>query len=95
MNRYELTVIIDPNIAEENVPQAMEKLTELVNKNGGVISQTDHWGRRKLAYPIQHHSEGNYVLLKMDLDPSKAAELEANLNISETFLRHLLIRLED
>lgn len=95
MNSYELTVIIDPNIAEENVPQAMEKLTELVNKSGGVISQTDHWGRRKLAYPIKHHGEGNYVILKLGVDPSKAAELEANLNISETFLRHLLIKLDN
>ena len=95
MNSYELTVIMDPDIAEENVPQAMEKLTELVNKSGGVIAQTDHWGRRKLAYPIKHHGEGNYVILKLGVDPSKAAELEANLNISETFLRHLLIRLDN
>jgi small subunit ribosomal protein S6 len=90
-----MTVIIDPSIAEENVPQAMEKLTELVTKSSGVISQTDTWGRRKLAYPIGHHSEGNYVILKLQLDPAKAVELESNLRITEAFLRHLLIRLDD
>ena len=95
MNSYELTVIMDPDIAEENVPQAMESLTGLVKKSGGEVAKADHWGRRKLAYPIDHHAEGNYVLLTVALDPSKTAELETNLNISETFLRHLLIRLDD
>lgn len=95
LNSYELTVIIDPDIAEENVPQAMDKLTELVGKSSGTITQTDHWGRRKLAYPIAHHAEGNYVLLKLELAPSKAAELETNLNITEAFLRHLLIKLDE
>ena len=95
MNSYELTVIIDPDIAEEDIPNAIEGISELVKKNGGEVSETNQWGRRKLAYPIGNHREGNYVILKLELEPSKAAELEANLNLSETYLRHLLIRLAD
>ncbi len=95
MNNYELTVIISPDIAEENLPQTIDSLTQLINKSKGQVTQTDQWGRRKLAYPIRHHGEGNYVILKVELDPSKAAELEGNLNISEAFLRHLLIRLDN
>ncbi len=95
MNNYELTVIIDPDIAEEDVPNAIEGISELVKKNGGEVSETNQWGRRKLAYPIGNHREGNYVIAKLELEPSKAAELEANLNLSETYLRHLLIRLAD
>jgi len=95
LNNYELTVIISPDIAEENLPQTIDSLTQLINKSKGQVTQTDQWGRRKLAYPIRHHGEGNYVILKVELDPSKAAELEGNLNISEAFLRHLLIRLDN
>ena len=95
MNNYELTVIIDPDIAEEDVPNAIEGISDLVKKNGGEVSETNQWGRRKLAYPIGRHREGNYVISKLTLDPSKAAELEANLNLSENYLRHLLIRLAD
>ena len=95
MRNYELTVIVDPDIAEEDVPQAIEKLTALIVKNDGNILETDHWGRRKLAYPIERHGEGNYVMMKLDLEPDKAKELEASLNLSEDYLRHLLIRIGD
>jgi len=94
LNSYELTVIMDPDIAEEEVPQAIEKINELVNKSGGEVSETNHWGRRRLAYPIGRHGEGNYILLNMAIDPAKVVELEANLNIAETFLRHLIVRLD-
>ena len=94
MQRYELTVIMDPGIAEEDTPQSVEKLTALVTKNGGGVTEIDQWGRRKLAYPIQHRSEGNYVLVQLELEPARTAELEADLNLSEEFLRHLLVRLD-
>lgn len=92
MRSYELTVILDPEIAEEDVPQAMDKLTTLIAKNGGDITETNHWGRRKLSYPIGRHGEGNYVLMKLGLEPEKTSDLESNLNLAEEYLRHLLIR---
>lgn len=95
MRSYELTLIIDPDIAEEDVPAAMEKLTTLIAKNGGSIIDIDRWGRRKLSYPIKHHGEGNYVLIKLEFEPAKASDLEASLNLTEECLRHLLVRLDD
>ncbi len=94
MRSYELTVIIDPTIAEEDVPETMEKLTGLIAKNGGEISETNHWGRRKLSYPIEHHGEGNYVMMKVGMEPEKTSGLEASLNITEEYLRHLLLRVD-
>ena len=94
MNSYELTVIMDPDIAEEEVPQAIEKINELIAKSGGEVSETNHWGRRRLAYPIGRHGEGNYILLNLTMDPAKVVELEANLNMNETFLRHLIVKLD-
>ncbi len=95
MHDYELTVILDPDIAEEDVPQAMEKLTALVAKSGGEVKETDHWGRRRLSYPIGRHAEGNYVMMRLGLEPDKAGELTANLNITAEYLRHLLLKLGD
>jgi len=95
LRNYELTVIIDPEIAEEDVPQALEKLTELIARRGGNIIGIDHWGRRKLAYPIKHHGEGNYVVAQLEFEPGKTEELESSLHLSEEFLRHLLVRCSD
>ena len=92
MQEYELTVILDPDILEEDVPQAMEKLNALIAKNGGDIIETDHWGRRRLSYPIKRHAEGNYVMLKMQMEPDQTSELESEMNITSDYLRHLLIR---
>jgi len=95
LRNYELTVIIDPDIAEEDVPQTMEKLTALVAKSGGGVNEINHWGRRKLAYPIGHRGEGNYVMMKVEFEPAKIAKFESSLNLAEEYLRHLLVRLGD
>ncbi|MFO8100998.1 MAG: 30S ribosomal protein S6 [Dehalococcoidia bacterium] len=95
MRNYELTTILDPTIAEEDIPQAIEKLGDLINKNGGEIIETNHWGRRRLSYPIGKHAEGNYVMMRLGLDPEKTAELETDLNIATQYLRHLLLRIGD
>lgn len=93
LRNYELTVIIDPDIAEEEVPQTIEKLTALISKRGGVVEETNHWGRRRLTYPIDHRGEGNYVMMKVQFDPAELVEFEGSLNLAEEFLRHLMIRL--
>ena len=96
MRRYELVVIVSPDVAEDDVPDAVDRLIrQPVESEGGELQETDHWGRRKLAYPIQRHQEGNYVLTQLSMDPQKTGELERSLQISEEVLRHLLIRLEE
>ncbi len=95
MQSYELTVILDPGIAEDDVPQALEKLTALIEKNSGEITETDHWGRRRLSYPIMGHAEGNYVMMKLGIEPEKTIELDAGLNLVEEYLRHLLLKIGD
>ena len=96
MRRYELVVIVSPEVAEDEMPDAVDRLIrQPVESEGGEVQETDHWGRRKLAYPIQRHQEGNYVLTQLNRDPQKTGELERGLQISEEVLRHLLIRLDE
>lgn len=95
MRDYELVVIISPEVAEEEIPATIEKIHRFIVERDGSITEVNQWGRRKLAYPIKHFVEGNYVLTQFKMEPRLTAELEKNLEISEEILRHLLVRLED
>ncbi len=96
MRRYELVVIISPQVADDEVPEAIERLVRRpVESQGGEIGEVNQWGRRKLAYPIQKHLEGNYVLTEFRMDPLRTKELERGLHISEDVIRHLLVRLDE
>ena len=93
MRDYELIVIVSPEVPEEELPSHIDKISEFITNKGGSVTEVERWGKRKLAYPINHFREGNYVLTRFKLEPGTAAELEANLRISERILRHLLVRL--
>ncbi len=88
-------MIISPDVGEEDIPGTIDKVSDFITSRGGTVTEVDHWGRRKLAYPIDRFSEGHYVLSRFKFEPGMAAELEANLKISENILRHLLVRLGD
>jgi small subunit ribosomal protein S6 len=92
---YELVVVMSPEIAEEDVPAAVERVTSAVTSRGGEVVETRPWGRRRLAYSIDRHTEGNYLISQIRLDPGRAHELESQFNISEEILRHLLVRKDE
>lgn len=92
MPSYELVFLISPEVTDEEVPNTVTKVSDIINKIGGNVTETSQWGRRKLAYPIKRFTEGNYVLAQIELEPAAIKELEANLRVSDEVLRHLLIR---
>jgi len=92
---YELVVILSPELAEEDIPAAIDRLSQLIADRGGEVKEVDRWGRRKLAYPINRHLEGNYLVTHVKLDPNRTSDIEAGLRISEEVLRHLLVRVGD
>jgi small subunit ribosomal protein S6 len=92
---YELVVILSPELAEEDIPAAIDRLSQLIVDRGGEVKDVDRWGRRKLAYPINKHLEGNYLVTQVRLDPDRTSDVEAGLRISEEVLRHLLLRVGD
>ena len=95
MRDYELVVILSPELAEEDIPAAIDRLSQLIVDRGGEVKDIDRWGRRKLAYPINKHLEGNYLVTQVRLDPNRTSDVEAVLRISEEVLRHLLVRVGD
>ena len=91
---YELVLVISPEVTEEEFEATIDNVSRFITEKGGIISDTQRWGKRRLAYPIRHFMEGSYVLTRFRLQPAFGKELEANLRISEAVLRHLLVRLE-
>ena len=96
MRQYELIVIMSPQVPDDELSDAIDRLIRRpVEERGGEVQDVNHWGRRKLAYPIQRQLEGNYVLTQLRLDPQQSKELEQRLVISEEIMRHLLVRVEE
>jgi small subunit ribosomal protein S6 len=86
---YELGVIFNPEVSEEETRSVMDRLNQTVANYGGQIVRVNHWGRRRLAYPIERHRDGNYVFIDMILTPETVAELERTLKVSEIVLRYM------
>ncbi|MFC2012678.1 30S ribosomal protein S6 [Chloroflexota bacterium] len=72
----------------------IEKTTQFVAGKGGVVGEVERWGKKKLAYPINHFLEGRYVLARFKSKPTLSRELKTNLQISEQILRHLIIKVD-
>ena len=92
MNDYELVTILNGEVKDEDVEDTVGRISQFITNRGGEVQNIDQWGRRRLAYPISRQFEGTYVVTHLRLPPANAAELEANLRISEDVLRHLLVR---
>ncbi len=91
---YELILIISPEVGDEAFEATLDNVSKFVTESGGTVSNVERWGKKKLAYPLKHFMEGNYVLTRFKMSPASGKQLEANLRISEDVLRHLLIRLD-
>lgn len=89
---YELVVILNPEIGDDAIEGSLERLSQGITSRGGEITETNHWGRRRLAYPIKRFMEGNYVVTQIKLDPALVPELESSLRISEEVIRHMIIK---
>ena len=94
VKRYELIMVLDPNLDEERAGSVVERVKRFVGDHGGAWTKEDKWGRRKLAYPIRTFSEGTYYLADVEMDSAPAKELEQLLNLSEGVIRYLVVRRE-
>ncbi|MDQ6772523.1 MAG: 30S ribosomal protein S6 [Candidatus Dormibacteraeota bacterium] len=93
MNRdYEILYIVRPELDEDQLGQAVKTVNKLIEDLGGASTKSDVWGRRRLAYEVQHVREGQYVLTDFQLDPDRVPEMESTLKISDTVFRHLVTR---
>jgi small subunit ribosomal protein S6 len=91
MREYELTIIVHPEMDESEFSDILERVNSWIKDSGGQVLDTDIWGMRTLAYPIQKLTEGQYVHMNISIDAQFGSELERNLGFTEPVLRYLLI----
>lgn len=94
MRNYELMAIFKPDLEEQDLQAAVERLNGLITARGGEVASSDSWGRRRLAYPIQDFRDGIYTVSQLKLDPRTADELERSLKLNDQIIRYLLVRVE-
>ncbi|MCU0483245.1 MAG: 30S ribosomal protein S6 [Chloroflexi bacterium] len=94
MRRYELMLVLRPDVAEERTQALLEKTTRAIVSGGGQVVKAAPWGRRRLAYPIDRYREGSYHILHFEAPPEAVLEVERGLLITEEILRHLVTRVE-
>jgi small subunit ribosomal protein S6 len=94
MRRYELMLVIRPDVPDDRSQALIDRTTRQVVANGGQIVKVAPWGRRRLAYPIDRYREGSYHIVLFDAPATAIAELERSLLITEEVLRHLVTRVE-
>ncbi|NLG28520.1 MAG: 30S ribosomal protein S6 [Chloroflexi bacterium] len=95
MRNYELMFILQPGLEEDAVVAFVDSLQKIVTDRGGEIINLDRMGMHNLAYPINKHSQGNYVLLQFSANQEVLVELERTLKLSDDQMRYLITRMPE
>ena len=90
MKKYEAVIILNPNLSSK-VDDFKKDFEKLLSDNSFSIAKTEDVGRRQLAYSINNHNKGHYILFNLEGDPSKLIELETKIKYNESIIRHLFI----
>lgn len=93
MNKYESVIIINSNLEEAKIKAIIEKISNLVNEHGKV-ENVEEIGSKKLAYPVQKQTEGYYVVLNFEAEPTFIAELERVYRITDEVMKFIVVRKE-
>src|SRR5260370_7716891 len=87
---YELGLVIKPDVGDDQARAIVDRVTQTVASNSGQVVRVNAWGRRRLAYPIEHHRDGLYFYFDLIMPPESVGELERTLHVNESVMRHLV-----
>jgi small subunit ribosomal protein S6 len=94
MRHYEVVFLVHPDQSEQ-VPAMIERYKALIEGDNGKIHRLEDWGRRQLAYPIQHLAKAHYVLLNIECNAAVLSELQSGFRFNDAVLRHLIVTREN
>lgn len=94
MNKYELAVVVNAKIEDEERAQVIEKVKDMITRFGGNVTDVDEWGKRRLAYEIQKMKEAYYYFVHFEADATVPGEIEQRIRIMDNVLRYLCVRQE-
>ncbi|MEO9139266.1 MAG: 30S ribosomal protein S6 [Jatrophihabitans sp.] len=92
MRHYEVMVILDPTLEERTIAPSLDTFLSVVKKEGGTVDKVDVWGRRRMSFEINKHSEGIYAVVDLQATPAAVQELDRQLNLNESVLRTKVLR---
>ena len=92
---YEAIYILDPTMDDDSSKALVGKIEDLMTKQGVAIDSTEPWGKRRLAYRLKGHWEGNYVLSHLKAAPEAISEMERRLRVTDGILRFLTVRVDE
>ncbi len=95
MRPYEVMIILDPTLDDETVRTEVDRATELIKARGDNPGRVERWGKRRLAYEIRKHREGNYVLVSAQAEPATMSALDRQLTLADGVLRHKVVHLPE
>ena len=95
MNKYELTIVVNAKIEDEERLATVEKVKEYVTRFGGTITNIDEWGKKRLAYEVQHMKEAFYYFIQFDADANAPAEIESRIRIMDNVVRFLCVKQDE
>ena len=92
MNKYELALVVNVKIEDDERAAAVEKAKEIITRFGGVVTEVEDAGKKRLAYEIQHMKEGFYYFIQFDAPSTCPAEVERRVRILDNVIRYLCVR---
>lgn len=95
MNKYELTLVVNAKIEDDERAATVDKVKAYIERFGGKIENIEEAGKKKLAYDIQKMSEAFYYFVHFDAEGTAPAEIESRIRIMENVLRFLIVRMDE
>ena len=95
MRKYEMMVIVDPDLGEEGIEKKIIEIKEYIEKNGAKLESIEEWGHKKFAYPIKKKDEGYYAIFYFEAEPEFSLELRRKIELDREILRHIILRREE
>ena len=95
MNKYELALVVSAKIEDDARAAVVAKAQEYVTRAGGVVSEVEEWGKKKLAYEIQKQTEGFYYFVSFEAESNVPALVEQDVRIMDNVLRFLCVRKDE
>ena len=95
MNKYELALVVSAKIEEDARTATVDRAKDYITRAGGTVTEVEDWGKKKLAYEIQHMPEGFYYFIQFDAAPEVPAMVEQDVRIMDNVLRFLCVRKDE
>ncbi len=95
LNKYETVIIVNPNLEAEDVEGIVNDVKEIISSSGGTVAKVNNWGKKRLAYEVQGHRDGIYVLIYFEADPSLIQILARHYGLTERIIKYMTVKFED